>query len=180
MGRAARNHGGTGGHGCFPMPGERPNYNRHVINDKALLSLVNNNDSKKLAVSKGSQTRLGQLKPSSEKLPMTSLTESQPRSFKEEQMSSEQIISSKDQPTLQSMQPKDERCSKQKSVTSLSQPSDKQSLPKVKQPMPLTKLPLTSLMQPWTVKQPETSAQVKESPVQEQQQTLPLDQVSLT
>ena len=40
MGRAARNHGGTGGHGCFPLPGERPNFNHHIITDKALLSLV--------------------------------------------------------------------------------------------------------------------------------------------
>jgi hypothetical protein len=40
MGRPARNHGGTGGHGCFPMPGERPNLNHHVLKDKELLKLV--------------------------------------------------------------------------------------------------------------------------------------------
>ena len=40
MGRPARNHGGTGGHGCFPMPGERPNFNHHVLNDKELLKLA--------------------------------------------------------------------------------------------------------------------------------------------
>ena len=34
MGRPARNHGGTGGHGCHPLPGERPNFNHHVISDK--------------------------------------------------------------------------------------------------------------------------------------------------
>ena len=39
MGRA-RNHGGTGGHGYFPLPGEKPDYNRHVINDKTLTSLL--------------------------------------------------------------------------------------------------------------------------------------------
>ena len=183
MGRAARNHGGTGGHGCFPMPGERPNYNLHVMKDKALLSLITNNDSKKLAVSKGSPTQMGQLKPSSEKLPMTALTESQPRSFKEEhctskreKISSEQMISSEDQPPLQSIQPKDERFSKQKSGW---QTSYKQSLPKVKQPMALVKLPVTSVKQSLTsVKQPETSAQGKESP--EQQQTLTLDQPLFT
>jgi hypothetical protein len=46
MGRAARNHGGTGGHGYFPLAGERPNYNLHVLNDRALYSLVNNNHGK--------------------------------------------------------------------------------------------------------------------------------------
>ena len=33
-----RNHGGTGGHGYFPLPGERPNYNHHVMDDKELVS----------------------------------------------------------------------------------------------------------------------------------------------
>ena len=46
MGRAARNHGGTGGHGYFPLAGERPNYNLHVLKDRALYSLVNNNHGK--------------------------------------------------------------------------------------------------------------------------------------
>ena len=46
MGRAARNHGGTGGHGYFPLAGERPNYNLHVLKDRALYSLVNNNQGK--------------------------------------------------------------------------------------------------------------------------------------
>ena len=41
MGRAARNHGGTGGHGCVPLPGERPNFNQHVLGDQVLLRLVN-------------------------------------------------------------------------------------------------------------------------------------------
>ena len=46
MGRAARNHGGTGGHGCVPLPGERPNFNRHIISDKTLFrhSLVKHNN----------------------------------------------------------------------------------------------------------------------------------------
>ena len=39
MGRA-RNHGETGGHGYFPLPREKPDYNRHVINDKTLKSLL--------------------------------------------------------------------------------------------------------------------------------------------
>ena len=43
MGRAARNHGGTGGHGYFPLPGERPNYNHHVIQDNVLFNTVKNN-----------------------------------------------------------------------------------------------------------------------------------------
>ena len=49
MGRAARNHGGTGGHGCLPMPGERPNFNRHVMSDQDLQYLVTNKDRRKLA-----------------------------------------------------------------------------------------------------------------------------------
>ena len=40
MGRPARNHGGTGGHGCLPLPGERPNYSHHVMKDKTLQTLV--------------------------------------------------------------------------------------------------------------------------------------------
>ena len=40
MGRPARNHGGTGGHGCPPLPGERPNINCHVLSDKTLLTMV--------------------------------------------------------------------------------------------------------------------------------------------
>ena len=58
MGRAARNNGGTGGHGCVPMPGERPNFNRHVLTDKALLSLVSNNDGRKLKVTSAEKQML--------------------------------------------------------------------------------------------------------------------------
>jgi hypothetical protein len=46
MGRPARNHGGTGGHGCLPLTGERPNYNHHVLKDKTLLTLVPNTNKK--------------------------------------------------------------------------------------------------------------------------------------
>ena len=40
MGRPARNYGGTLGHGCLPLPGEAPNFNRHVLEDKKLQGLV--------------------------------------------------------------------------------------------------------------------------------------------
>ena len=40
MGRPARNYGGTGGHGCPPLPGEGPNLNCHVMSDKTLLTMV--------------------------------------------------------------------------------------------------------------------------------------------
>ena len=40
MGRPARNFGGTGGHGCLPLPGERPNFHRHLLKDKTLTTLV--------------------------------------------------------------------------------------------------------------------------------------------
>ena len=42
MGRPARNHGVTGGHGCHPLPGQRPNYNHHVLWDKTLQKMVKN------------------------------------------------------------------------------------------------------------------------------------------
>ena len=42
MGKAARNHGGTGGHGYFPLPGEKRNYNRHILTDANLFGLVKN------------------------------------------------------------------------------------------------------------------------------------------
>lgn len=46
MGRPARNHGGTGGHGCLPLPGERPNFNHHILDDKKLQKLVQNSNRK--------------------------------------------------------------------------------------------------------------------------------------
>ena len=42
MGRPARNHGGTGGHGCHPLPGERPNFHHHIVSDKTLQKMVKN------------------------------------------------------------------------------------------------------------------------------------------
>ena len=57
MGRAARNHGGTGGHGYFPLPGERPNYNHHVIQDNVLFNTVKNNVKKQ-----GESTKLSIVK----------------------------------------------------------------------------------------------------------------------
>ena len=46
MGRPARNHGGTGGHGCVPLPGERPNFNYHTLDDTTLQKLVQNRNKK--------------------------------------------------------------------------------------------------------------------------------------
>ena len=66
MGKAARNHGGTGGHGCLPLPGERPNFNRHVMSDKDLQNLVTNKARSKLANLEGQHADL--LKISSGKL----------------------------------------------------------------------------------------------------------------
>ena len=68
MGRAARNHGGTGGHGCVPLPGERPNYNRHVMSDKTLLSLVSSKDRKKQQGPGENRSQLGQQKVSDEQI----------------------------------------------------------------------------------------------------------------
>ena len=64
MGRAARNYGGTGGHGYLPLPGERPNYNRHVIQDKVLFNMVKNSVQKQ-----GGSTKLKILKQRSNEAP---------------------------------------------------------------------------------------------------------------
>ena len=40
MGGAARNHGGTRGHGCSLVQGERPNINFHVLSDNILSKIV--------------------------------------------------------------------------------------------------------------------------------------------
>ena len=57
MGRPARNHGGTGGRGCLPFPGERPNFNHHILDDKTLQKLVHNSNQKQ-----GRSTKLELLK----------------------------------------------------------------------------------------------------------------------
>ena len=41
MGGGARNHGGTRGHGCFPLPGEQANFNLHTLSDKKLFKVIN-------------------------------------------------------------------------------------------------------------------------------------------
>ena len=33
---------GTRGHGCSPLPGDRPNVNRHTLNDSTIFSMVKN------------------------------------------------------------------------------------------------------------------------------------------
>ena len=60
MGRAARNHGGTLGHGYFPLPGERPNYNNHIMQDMVLFNTVKNNVRKH-----GKSSKLNIVKPGS-------------------------------------------------------------------------------------------------------------------
>ena len=169
MGRAARNHGGTGGHGCPPLPGERPNYNRHVMNDMTLQGLITI-DRKKLEVSREHQTQLEQQKASAAQFPVTALGESQPKSAKEKYSSSEnkkkssaQLICFKDEPTLET---KTERLKRHYSVTSLNQlvTSDKKPLPSVKQPMRSAKLPVTPDEQLVSVQ-----VNSKESTVQQQQ-----------
>ena len=41
MGGGARNHGGTRGHGCLPVPGEKANYNLHTLSDRKLSKIIN-------------------------------------------------------------------------------------------------------------------------------------------
>ena len=43
MGGAARNHGGTRGHGCSPLTGEKPNFNSHLLSDSQLLKIIKSN-----------------------------------------------------------------------------------------------------------------------------------------
>ena len=52
MGRPARNYGGTLGHGCLPLPGEAPNYNRHVLEDRKLQGLVPKNTGNRRSITK--------------------------------------------------------------------------------------------------------------------------------
>ena len=133
MGRAARNNGGTGGHGCVPLPGERPNYNRHVMTDKALHSLVSNNDMKKLLGTKEKQPYLGQQKGSAAQPPNNSGLNLSLSSAKLPLTSAQQPVTT----------------AKQK-VTSAKQPvsSAKQHLPSVKQSVSSAKQPVSSAKQP--------------------------------
>ena len=126
MGRAARNHGGTGGHGCVPLPGERPDFNRHVMSDTVLLSLVPNHKKKKQVEAKKQQHQLG-------------LHEG----FVEKQTCKQQLPRS--EPTLQSLDPKE--VGFQLSVTSVRQPetSMKQPLTSMRQSVNLPKQQDTSL-----------------------------------
>ena len=41
MGGGTRNHGGTRGHGCFPLPGEKANLNLHILSDRKLFKVIN-------------------------------------------------------------------------------------------------------------------------------------------
>ena len=52
MGRPARNYGGTLGYGCLPLPGEAPNLNRHVLQDKIMQGLVPSTTGNKRSITK--------------------------------------------------------------------------------------------------------------------------------
>lgn len=56
MGGAARSHGGTLGHGCTPLQGERPNFNLHTLSDNTLSKIVKSN--KKNTVTNPSDTKV--------------------------------------------------------------------------------------------------------------------------
>ena len=120
MGKAARNHGGTGGHGVFPMIGESPNYNWHVMSDRALLGLVSNNDRSQQKVSL--------------KLSMTGVADSLPNSYKAKRLNEER---------LQQAQPVR---SISQQYTSVNQPvaSVNQPVASVKKPVASVKQPVTS------------------------------------
>ena len=120
MGRA-RNHGGTGGHGCVPLPGERPNYNRHVMTDKTLLSLVSMNDGKKLLGPGVKGTHLRQQKVSDAEMPKLTSPKQQKTSAKQP------VTAAKQQMAFV-----------------------KQSVASAKEPLTSAQQPLTSVKQPWT------------------------------
>ena len=179
MGRAARNHGGTGGHGCVPLPGEHPNYNRHVMTDEALMSLVSINDMKKLPVPREKQTHLGQQKGSDAQLsrdellnhPLTStkqpgtsakqqvtLAKQQCTFFKKSVFSSKQPVTSAKQLVTSTKQ---QVTSANQSVLLDQQPviSAKHQVPSAKKPMTLAKQTLSSAHMPvCPEQQPVTSA----------------------
>ena len=179
MGRAARNHGGTGGHGCVPLPGERPDFNRHVMSDTVLLSLVPNHKKKKQVEAKQQQHQLGLHEGFPENMPITVFVENQ--SYKQQLPRSE--------PTLQSLDPKE--VGFQLSVTSVSKPetslkqpltSMKQSVTKLKQSVTLPKQQETSVKHPVaSVPQPVSSPKlpVHADQPQQQQQTLASDYLPL-
>ena len=47
MGGAARNSGGTRGHGYMPLAGQKTNWNHHIVSDKTLVGLVTHTLKKK-------------------------------------------------------------------------------------------------------------------------------------
>ena len=112
MGRAARNHGGTGGHGCVPLPGERPNFNRHVLTDKNLLRLVSNNDRKKLVEQRDKKIHLEQQKGFDAEWPKVEELKHQVTSAEQPVTSAKQAVTSTKQPVTSAKQP----------VTSIKQP----------------------------------------------------------
>ena len=175
MGRAARNHGGTGGHGYFPLPGEKPNYNRHIIIDQTLLSLVTNKNvvgpmdqqagkkkassllempSVKLSMSKGEQN-----------LKTLDSEQQEVASVKQPQMQ-QQLIAS-DKQTTPSVQQKPVPPVKVKEVgdissTQLSTGCGHQTIPSEQIPVALAKM---------------QKSQVQQKPVTSDKQSIPLVQV---
>ena len=172
MGRAARNHGGTGGHGYVPLPGERPNYNQHVMTDKALLSLVSINVMKKLQKPREKETHMGQQKGYDAKLskndllnhPLSSAKPSakQPMTWTKQALTSANLpVSAEQQPVTSAKHP---LTSAQQPVTSTKErvTSAKQSLTTANQPVISTDKPVTLAdLQETSVKQPVTSLMQK-------------------
>ena len=134
MGKAARNHGGTGGHGVSPMFGEKPNFNRHVMGDRLLLGLVPTNQ----------QSMLSHQKVSS-KLSMTGVVETLPDSCKVKRFNETGLQQA---PPLRS--PSQESASVKQSVASVKQhvPSVKQLGDSVKQPGASVKPHVAPVKQP--------------------------------
>ena len=126
MGRAARNHGGTGGHGYFPLPGERPNYNNHIMQDMVLFNTVKNNVRKH-----GKSSKLNIVKPGSNE---EILSTRQSAHFKKEKISLVQC-SNQDNPRKMSVKSKESQVDQiMKNQKLQSSKKSKDGLPDSKEP----------------------------------------------
>ena len=141
MGRAARNHGGTGGHGCVPLPGERPNFNRHVLSDQTLLGLVN--QKKHSEVTKAKEIEWKLLK--SSKDPEDDGTHKTPN----EQFSLKQLLpSDQKKPNAKNSVVKDpekDKSKKEKAIPSIPTPSVHPYMPTVTGTVSSVQMPLASV-----------------------------------
>ena len=160
MGRAARNHGGTGGHGRLPLPGERPDYHKHVMSDSILLKLVAYDKKKKQVEPKdvGFQLALASAKQPESTTKLLETSSKQPLNLKKSVTSTKLPVTSTKLPVTSTKQSLTSTNEKKKQVdpkdigfafASAKQPesSPKQLDTSCKQPLNSTKKSVTSTKQ---------------------------------